>query len=264
MTKINYSSFNDLKARNWCFLVYTDSVPKDDWVDFLIQTGAKFCVSPLHDSDIITQSDFKAHKEHFKKQGLKVGSLKKPHYHVILCFTGPTTMNFITKRVTQPLQATRPEPLISVQGMYEYIWHNPKLYKDKHEYKRSDIKRYNGFDPKDFVELTSKQTEEALDHILTHILINGYKDIAEVQTYYTLSNFPIESRVLRLNERYVKDFVNSLRLNRFGLSKTFKELDYETGEIKFKRYNPEDHKLYQYIDKSLFNSNSNLRSEVFR
>ena len=73
-----------IRARNFAFLIYPDSVPAE-WFNFLNDTHIAGCVSPLHDKDvfILPSGDHKA------------GDLKKPHKHVLLSFNGNKTINQI-------------------------------------------------------------------------------------------------------------------------------------------------------------------------
>lgn len=123
-----------IKRRNWAFILYPESAP-DNWTDILIQTGLPFAVSPLHDKDINPD-----------------GEVKKPHYHIILCYAGPTTYDCVYKITHDDLGQTVPQPLEQVKGYYRYFTHkdNP----EKYQYDDSDIKSYNGFNISDYCELT--------------------------------------------------------------------------------------------------------------
>ena len=61
------------KARYWAFVLYLESAP-ENWKEILQLKGIPFCISPYHDKDL--NADY---------------TPKKPHYHIILCFKGPTT-----------------------------------------------------------------------------------------------------------------------------------------------------------------------------
>ena len=55
------------------------------------------------------------------------GEPKKPHYHVIVSYEGPTTYSNVEKltaRLNQPI----PQPLEQVRGYYRYLTHedNPE------------------------------------------------------------------------------------------------------------------------------------------
>ena len=62
-----------VKKRNWAFVLYPESAPKD-WREQLARSGVACAISPLHDRDINP-----------------TGEPKKPHYHVILVYGSPTT-----------------------------------------------------------------------------------------------------------------------------------------------------------------------------
>jgi hypothetical protein len=124
------------KKRNWAFVLYPDSAPAD-WLEQLQLTGLQGAVSPLHCDD-------------FNPDGTK----KKAHYHVIICYSGPTSFNVVSK-LTESLRQPFPIPLEQVRGYYRYFTHkdNP----EKAQYLESDIKTFNGFCISDYVELTKSE-----------------------------------------------------------------------------------------------------------
>ena len=65
----------NVKKRNWAFVLYPESAPKD-WKEQLSKTGLEGAISPLHDKDVNP-----------------TGEPKKAHYHIIICYPGPTTFN---------------------------------------------------------------------------------------------------------------------------------------------------------------------------
>ena len=142
-----------LKKRNWAFILYEDSAP-ENWREMLYLKGLCCAISPYHDNDINP-----------------TGERKKPHYHIILCFTGPVTYNTVCG-ITDEFNATIPQPLESVVGYYRYLTHkdNP----DKAQYKEEDIQLINGFDATQV--LNSMEVFNILKNI--HIMIME-KDIRE-------------------------------------------------------------------------------------
>ena len=130
-----------VKKRNWCFIVYLDSAP-ENWRDILQETGCMFAISPYHDRDVNPD-----------------GSVKKPHYHVIICYDGPTTYN-VVKKVTDSVNGTIPQPLEQIRGYYRYFTHidNP----DKFQYDEKDITTINGFDINNYVEMTYTEVSRYL------------------------------------------------------------------------------------------------------
>jgi len=125
------------KNRNWTFLVYPDSAPSN-WFEILQETGLPFAVSPLHNKDFNP-----------------TGDQKKPHYHVLICFPGPTTFNKVNTDICNLLNSPIPKRLLSVVGMYRYFTHkdNP----EKYQYNENEIRVSNGFDIKEYNALTTSQ-----------------------------------------------------------------------------------------------------------
>ena len=111
------------KERHWTFVLYPESAP-EDWKDYLSSLGLQCAVSPLHDKDINPN-----------------GELKKSHYHILLCFNGPTTYNKVLN-ITKSLNATIPQRVLSCKGIIRYFIHkdNP----EKYQYNEEDILTING------------------------------------------------------------------------------------------------------------------------
>lgn len=160
-----------VKKAHWTAVFYPESLPAD-WREQLQQRGIPFAVSPLHDKDVNAD-----------------GEPKKPHYHIILCFAGPTTYNNVL-RITEEFSQPIPKVLDSVKGMYRYFTHkdNP----EKYQYDESDIKHYNGFNPLDFDTPTRSEVLAMKTQILELIKI---EDILE---YSELLDYLLENDMLQL------------------------------------------------------------------
>lgn len=140
-------------------VLYPESAP-EDWRDQLRKTGLQCAVSPLHDKD--TNAD---------------GEPKKPHYHVILVYGSPTTyrnVEGLTKRLNQPI----PQPLEQVRGYYRYLTHadNP----EKAQYSAAEIETINGFDIRDFVEMTKSEVTRYKRELLAFIRDNDLMEYADL------------------------------------------------------------------------------------
>ena len=157
-----------IKKRNWTFVLYPESAPTD-WKEQLKISGLMAAISPLHDKDVNP-----------------TGEAKKAHYHILLVYSGPTTYNAVAK-FTASLNATIPQALESVRGMYRYFSHkdNP----EKYQYDEHEISTVNGFNIADLVELTKSEVNELKMNILRLI---REVDITE---YSSLIDFLIDNEM---------------------------------------------------------------------
>lgn len=153
-------NLNKMKKRNWVFILYPESAP-ENWKDFLIQTGVPCCISPLHDKDINP-----------------TGESKKPHYHIMLSFDGPTTFNNIVTCYTEPLNQPIPQFVESINGYYRYFTHkdNP----EKAQYNEKDIICLNGFDILEYKEITKSEALMYLEMIQDYITENGISEFCDL------------------------------------------------------------------------------------
>ncbi|MBE6148630.1 MAG: plasmid replication protein [Firmicutes bacterium] len=155
-----------LKKRNWGAVIYPESAP-EDWKEILKLKGITFAVSPLHNKDIDP-----------------TGEIKKEHYHIIMCFQGPTSdnvVNQILKELNQPIAIA----LESVRGYYRYFTHkdNP----DKYQYNDSEIELFNGFDVTDV--LNNFEVYECLKAIQKLIVEHSITEYAELIDFLMYSEF---------------------------------------------------------------------------
>ena len=152
----------NVKKRNWAFVAYPESLPKD-WKEQLQLSGLQCAISPLHDKDLDP-----------------TGTPKKPHYHVILCYQGPTTYNCV-KSLTDSLNCPIPQALEQVRGYYRYFTHmdNP----EKFQYSSDTIETINGFSIMDFVELTKSEVltiKRKLQSVIRELNILEYSDFMDM------------------------------------------------------------------------------------
>ena len=165
----NREKSKDIKKRLWTIVLYPESAP-EDWREIIKQSGIVFAVSPLHDRDLNADD-----------------TPKKPHHHLILAYSGPTTYNNV-KSFCDELNQPIPKPLESVRGMYRYFTHeeNP----EKAQYDKNLIEHYNGFSLANFCELMRGEVMEIKKRVFDLI------DDADIKEYYELTT------ILRHNEMY--------------------------------------------------------------
>lgn len=162
----NLEKKKDIKKRLWTIVLYPESAPKD-WREIIKQSGIVFAVSPLHDRDINAD-----------------GTPKKPHHHLILAYSGPTTYNNV-KSFCDELNQPIPKPLESVRGMYRYFTHeeNP----EKAQYDKNLIEHYNGFSLVNFCELMRGEVLEIKKRVFDMIAKADIKEYSEL-VYFLLDN----------------------------------------------------------------------------
>ena len=189
---------SDLKKRNWTFVLYKDSCVKD-WEDYLISTGVPFSYA-YHDKDTT-----------------EVGEPKKPHYHVLLCFDGPTTYNTMLEYAERVGAANGVvQPVGSVRGIVRYFCHkdNP----DKYQYPEDIIQCRNGFDPQDYFCLTVTQQKAIKRQATRFIQENDIEEYADLVDLLMDSDEGDMYDIVTQNTFYFTQYIKSRR-NRRKLSK---------------------------------------------
>lgn len=150
-----------IKSRIWACVGYPESLP-GDWLDKLRDTGLQVAISPLHDKDVDP-----------------TGESKKPHYHVIFNYDGPTTYEHV-KELCDSLNMTIPIKLESLRGMYRYHLHldNP----EKYQYDDRDRILLGGFDSNSVNALTKTEVDKYKNEILSFIEDNDIMEYCDLLT----------------------------------------------------------------------------------
>lgn len=179
-----------LKKRNWTAVVYPESLPTD-WKDKLQATGLQVAISPLHDKDVSA-----------------TGETKKPHYHLILVFDGPTTLSNV-QTVLAPLNGPNPQALDGVRGMYRYFTHkdNP----EKAQYDEKDIQCLNGFSIAEFIELSKAEVGNIIKDIQTYIVQNDIYELADLADALLGEGLMNEYNVLINHTYFIDKYISSRR-----------------------------------------------------
>ena len=179
-----------VKKRNWTFVLYPESAPSD-WREILKISGLMAAVSPLHDKDTNP-----------------TGEPKKPHYHILLVYSGPTTYNAVAK-FTASLNSTVPQALESVRGMYRYFSHkdNP----EKYQYDEADIVSFNGFNIADLVELTRSEVNELKAKVLKLIREVGITEYSGLIDFLLDNGMTAEYDVAINNTLFFNTYICSKR-----------------------------------------------------
>lgn len=149
-----------MKSRYWSFIVYPESCI-ENWKEKLNELGIAFAVSPIHDKDIDP-----------------TGEPKKPHWHVLVQFTGPTTYKNVKENLCDLVNGTIPKKVISMRGYYRYLAHldNP----EKAQYNIEEIEKYGGFE----LNLTDTEVTMLIIEILADIERDDIKEYSDIVDKY--------------------------------------------------------------------------------
>lgn len=150
------------RTRNWTFIVYPESAPKD-WRSIIDEDHVQWIESPLHDKD--TNPD---------------GEKKKPHWHILVMYDGPKSYDQI-KAMTDKLNSPIPKAVASARGLVRYMIHldNP----EKCQYLKSDIVGHCGADVESFFEMSASSRLEKLKDITAYILENHVTSFSALVQY---------------------------------------------------------------------------------
>lgn len=126
------------RSRHFTTVVYPESAPVD-WLTYLDQVTSTYIVSPLHDKD-----------------SLPDGSLKKPHYHVVLCFSTLKSFSQILELV-KSFGGVGAQIVHDLPSMARYLCHLDSKESSKAKYSTDDVLAQNI----DFKELIESGSEKA-------------------------------------------------------------------------------------------------------
>lgn len=150
------------KYRNYAFIVYPESMC-DDFFERLEALKLPAFVSPLHDSD--TKDD---------------GSLKKPHYHVVLRYSSQVSISHATKDLASLGVSQPPEIVKSLRAYSRYLCHLDQP--NKAQYRIDDVRQYMCSDYKDVCKLTTSSDVmaqmDAIEDIIDDLDIISYRALS--------------------------------------------------------------------------------------
>lgn len=144
------------RQRAFAFLLYPESAPAD-WLDRLRDLHVPMAVSPLHDRDVFAAD----------KDGHKAGEVKKPHYHVMMCFSGKKSLEQVYQMVAASLGVKHVEPIDDARGYCRYLTHMDDA--DKAQYNPADIITISGFDYAGMMAPTKAETDQIRLEVLSWI-----------------------------------------------------------------------------------------------
>ena len=177
------------KERYWAFIMYEDSRP-ENWREILEETMLPIAISPRHDMDIKDE---------------ETGEVKKPHYHVIVCFNGPTTYKRAME-IAGSVGANTVKRILSVKGMYDYFTH--KWNDNKAKYSEEDIIHINGFNILEY-GLTNREIERMKREIVRIIKERNIKEYCKLYDIFNEENNEDFCEIVSKNVMFFNSYLKS-------------------------------------------------------
>lgn len=170
------------RFRNWATIVYPESAPPD-WQDILSSYHIPAFISPLHDRDVLPD-----------------GTLKKPHYHVLIMFEGVKTREQVVD-IFSSFFGVGCEIIQSLIGYARYLCHLDELNKVK--YSVDDVISLAGAD---YYHLTSTSSDryKSLNAMRQYCADNNVTSFSDFWDYCALHNFEW-FKLIADNSAYVMD-----------------------------------------------------------
>lgn len=180
------------RVRCWTFIVWQESAPSD-FVDRLRKLHVPCAISPLHDKDKHKDDD---------------GDHKKPHWHVILNFSGVKSYEQV-KEVTDDLCAGFPVRVEDIGGLTRYLIHLDDP--DKAQYDRDKIISLSGYDVDFYFDLPKSKVTALLREMGLYIVdhnILEFSDLVEYSLFYNPDWYFIASQV---STKFLMGWIDSRR-----------------------------------------------------
>lgn len=165
------------RARVWTFITYPESMP-ENWEEIIEdEITVNMVVSPVHDRDILKDSNPEKNKYH---------PYKKPHYHNMISFSQVKSYSQVIE-VVKKLGASHVQQVHSTHSMIRYFIHADQ--KNKAQYKKEDIKAFNGADVDRMFTINDKERYQMIADILDFIDDNELTEYSDLLNYARKSEF---------------------------------------------------------------------------
>lgn len=190
MNKHEFINNQKGKCNVGCCLVYPESAPID-WINNLRHWHIPACISPLHDHDTYDTDKYRPitddNGELLVIDGEEqwelvhhMGEYKKPHYHVMVAYSGNTTFNMFHEifdsigGVVAPWDRLR---VVHPLAMERYFTHIDDP--DKYQYDPAEIVRLGGWNVEKYMTWEEKQKpfEEIFNYLYEHPEIGTYGEL---------------------------------------------------------------------------------------
>jgi hypothetical protein len=229
------SNKKETRTRTWCIVVYPDSAP-DNWRELLDQLQVEWIESPLHDKDINPD-----------------GTLKKPHWHVLLMFGGVKSYEQVVE-ITESIHAPIPQRCHNAKAAVRYMAHLD--HADKVKYSVADIKGHCGADVSEMLRPSSSERYTIIGEMINFLREQRIVEFQDIVDYSMANRYEDWYPLLADNSTLIIDkYIKSQR------HRVSQKIDYTTGEVfenaKIRKVNDEYYVVYR-----MNKFNDNLTDEL--
>lgn len=149
------------KTRGYVSIGYTESLD-EEFIEKLEETHVQCLISPLHDKDVDAN-----------------GNTKKEHYHIMLLFDGPKTIDQ-AQAIFDSIGAIKCKAINSVRGQARYLCHLDDP--DKAQYDQGDVTCLNGADFFGLIDLPGNKYQ-AIREMMAYCNENGIRSFSDLTDY---------------------------------------------------------------------------------
>lgn len=176
----------DVRARIWTFVFYPDSAP-ENWHEIITSWKVEAYVSPLHDKDLNGDNEE-----------------KKPHYHIVIVFSGkksPEQIQELSNQLSKVKIIPAKNKVADKRIMVRYLVHydNP----EKFQYDIDDILEFGGADKVAYF-VGEKEDDTAVREMMNFAREQGITSFATLADYAAAEK-PEWFRVLVSRRSYFMD-----------------------------------------------------------
>ena len=209
------------RTRTWTAIVYPESAP-ENWRDILGDELVQSIISPLHDKDVEP-----------------TGEKKKPHYHVVISFSNPTTYE-LAKEVFEKIGAVVPPEkecrVKDFRQMARYLCHLDQP--NKYQYDPAEVVTFGAIDYAELI-MSAADQDEIVDEMLDFIDAHKIVSFSRFSRYVRKSKPEWKSILYHKSAYIIREYIHALEweIKVLGVMDDGTEgnlglhIDEETGEI---------------------------------
>lgn len=126
----------NLKSTAWATEIYEEDNKLSSYIDTINKFHIRSAISPLHNMDIFNETLEEEGKIiHYK------GEFKKAHYHCLMLFNRPKSLNQISNLLENISSQNKIECVHDKTGYFEYLWHKNDF--DRYQYIKAGVQFIN-------------------------------------------------------------------------------------------------------------------------